>query len=82
MATESGSYAYLGRAAVAGPALLGEAAGPPPPATLLGEAAAAAAAAAFEGEAPSRAKGPLWFLRWRSAGVGPASPGPCGPRWS
>ncbi len=82
MATASGSHANLGKAAVAGPALHGEAAGPPPPATLLGEAVAAAAAAAFEGEAPSRAKGPLWSVRWRSAGVGPAGPGPCSRRWS
>jgi hypothetical protein len=67
MAAAPGSYACLGEAAVAvaGPALLGEAAGPPPPATLPGEgggvaaaafkdrdeAEAAAAAAAFEGEA-------------------------------
>ncbi len=50
MAAAPRSYAFLGEAAVAGPALLGKAAGPPPPPTLLGEAAAAAAAAAFEGE--------------------------------
>jgi len=50
MAAAPRSYAFLGEAAVAGPALLGEAGGPPPAATLLGEAAAAAAAAAFEGE--------------------------------
>jgi hypothetical protein len=36
MAAAPGSYACLGEAAVAGPALLGEAAGLPPPANLLG----------------------------------------------
>ncbi len=63
----AGSYTYLGEAEVvgAGPALLGEAAGPPPAAALPGEAGgASAAAAALLGEAvvaaaglqPSRAK--------------------------
>ncbi len=73
MAAAPWSYTCLGEeaVAVAGPSLLGEAAGPPPPATLLGEGggvaaaafedrdeeAAAAAAAAFEGEAVAAAGG-------------------------